>query len=82
MSTASAPYPLLESAEAVRCGRVSSEELVTQALKRVEETEEDVGAFLSVQGRAAVDTARAIDRKARLYTTAVFWYRVGSRGSC
>lgn len=36
-----------------------------QALKRLEETEGDVGAFLSVQGRAAVDTARAIDRKVR-----------------
>lgn len=63
MSMASAPSPLLEAAEAVRSGRVSSEELVTQALKRLEETEGDVGAFLSVQGRAAVDTARAIDRK-------------------
>lgn len=49
----------------MRSGRVSSEELVTQALKRLEETEGDVGAFLSVQGRAAVDTARAIDRKVR-----------------
>eukprot|EP00903_Cladosiphon_okamuranus_P011723 g11025.t1 len=63
MSTASAPSPLLEAVEAVRCGRVSSEELVTKALRRLEETEGDVGAFLSVQGRAAVDTARAIDRK-------------------
>eukprot|EP00904_Undaria_pinnatifida_P007435 jgi/Undpi1/3821/HiC_scaffold_16.g07190.m1 len=60
---AAAPSPLLEAAEAVRSGRVSSEELVTQALKRLEETEGDVGAFLSVQGRAAVDAARGIDQK-------------------
>lgn len=62
---AAAPSPLLEAAEAVRSGRVSSEELVTQALKRLEETEGDVGAFLSVQGRAAVDAARGIDQKVR-----------------
>lgn len=58
-----AASPLLEAAEAVRTGRVSSEELVNHALKRLEDTEADVGAFLSVQGRAAVETARAIDRK-------------------
>eukprot|EP00752_Nemacystus_decipiens_P009166 g8188.t1 len=63
MSMASAPSPLVEAAEAVRSGRVSSEELVTRALKRLEETEGEVGAFLSVQGRAAVDTAKAIDKK-------------------
>lgn len=63
MSMSTGPSPLLEAAEAVRSGRVSSEELVTQALKRLEEVEGDVGAFLSVQGRAAVDTARSIDRK-------------------
>ncbi|CAM9504164.1 unnamed protein product [Pylaiella littoralis] len=63
MSMAAAASPLLEAAEAVRSGRVSSEELVTQSLKLLEETEGDVGAFLSVQGRAAIDTARAIDRK-------------------
>ena len=60
-----APSPLLEAAEGVRSGRVSSEELVNQALKRLDETEGGVGAFLSVQGRAAVDAARAIDRKVR-----------------
>lgn len=65
MSMAAAASPLLEAAEEVRSGRVSSEELVTRALKRLEETEGDVGAFLSVQGHAAVDTARAIDRKVR-----------------
>lgn len=65
MSMAAAASPLLEAAEAVRSGRVSSEELVTQSLKLLEETEGDVGAFLSVQGRAAIDTARAIDRKVR-----------------
>ncbi|CAM9135365.1 unnamed protein product, partial [Scytosiphon promiscuus] len=53
----------LEAAEAVRSGGVSSEELVIQALKRLDDTEGDVGAFLSVQGRAAMETARAIDRK-------------------
>ncbi|CAB1117681.1 unnamed protein product [Ectocarpus sp. CCAP 1310/34] len=63
MSMTTGPSPLLEAAEAVRSGRISSEELVTQALKRLEEVEGDVGAFLSVQGRAAVDTARSIDRK-------------------
>lgn len=63
MSMATGTSPLLEAAEAVRSGRVSSEELVTQALKRLEEVEGDVGAFLSVQGRAAVDTARSIDQK-------------------
>lgn len=47
----------------MRSGRVSSEELVNQALKRLEDTEGDVAAFLSVQGRAAVETAKAIDRK-------------------
>ncbi|CAM9148172.1 unnamed protein product, partial [Hapterophycus canaliculatus] len=58
-----AACPLLEAAEAVRSGRVSSEELVTQALKRLEDSEGDVGAFLSVQGRAALETARAIDQR-------------------
>ncbi|CAN0484307.1 unnamed protein product, partial [Scytosiphon promiscuus] len=58
-----AASPLLEAAEAVRSGGVSSEELVIQALKRLDDTEGDVGAFLSVQGRAAMETARAIDRK-------------------
>lgn len=57
------PSPLLDSAEAVRSGRVSSEELVTKALERLDETEGDVAAFLSVQGRAAVDAAREIDQK-------------------
>lgn len=81
MSAASAPSPLLEAAEAVRSGRVSSEELVTQALRRLEETEGDVGAFLSVQGRAAVDTARAIDRKVQLCAQyALLSHRGGSRG--
>lgn len=65
MSMTAAASPLLDAAEGVRSGRVSSEELVTQALQRMEETEGDVGAFLSVQGRAAVETARAIDRKVR-----------------
>lgn len=60
---ATATSPLLEAAEGVRSGRVSSEELVIQALKRLEETEGDVGAFLSVQGRAAVEAAKAIDRQ-------------------
>ncbi len=63
MSMDAATSPLLEAAEGVRSGRTSSEELVTQALQRLEETDGDVGAFLSVQGRAAVEAARAIDRK-------------------
>lgn len=57
------PSPLLGAAEAVRSGSTSSEELVTQALRRLDETEEEVGAFLSVQGRAAVEAAREIDSK-------------------
>lgn len=57
--------PLLDAAEAVRSGRVSSEQLVIEALERLEKTEGQVGAFLSVQGRAAVDAARRIDRKVR-----------------
>lgn len=57
---------LLGAADGVRSGTVSSEELVLEALKRVEETEADVGAFLSVQGRAAVDAAREVDRKVRV----------------
>lgn len=55
--------PLLEAAEGVRSGAVSAEELVTKALKRLDETEGDVGAFLSVQGSAAMEAARQIDRK-------------------
>lgn len=54
---------LLGAADGVRSGTVSSEELVVEALKRLDETEAEVGAFLSVQGRAAIDTAREIDRK-------------------
>ncbi|CAM9912328.1 unnamed protein product [Discosporangium mesarthrocarpum] len=55
--------PIREAAEGVRTGRVTSEQLVLDALKRMDETEEQVGAFLSVQGRAAVEAARDIDRK-------------------
>lgn len=58
-----ASSPLVDAAEAVRSGRVSSEELVIQALTRLDEREASVGAFLSVQGRAAVDAARQIDVK-------------------
>lgn len=68
MSMGAATSPLLEAAEGVRSGRVPSEELVTQALKRLEETDGDVGAFLSVQGRSAVEAAKEIDRKV-LYCT-------------
>lgn len=66
--------PLLDAAEAVRSGRVSSEQLVIEALERMEETEGQVGAFLSVQGHAAVDVARRIDRKVRtLCSLTVIW---------
>lgn len=54
---------ILEAAERVKSGAVTSEELVVQALKRIEETEGQLGAFLSVQGRAAIETARDVDRK-------------------
>ena len=56
---------LLGAAEAVRSGRVSSEQLVIQALERLDEADGEVGAFLSVQGPAAVEAAKRIDRKAR-----------------
>lgn len=52
-----------EAANDVRSRRVTSEELVTRCLKRLEETEAEVGAFLSVQGRDAVRVARELDRK-------------------
>ncbi|CAN0236950.1 unnamed protein product [Ascophyllum nodosum] len=54
---------LLGAAEAVRSGRVSSEQLVIQALERLDEADGEVGAFLSVQGPAAVEAAKRIDRK-------------------
>lgn len=54
---------VVEAAEAVRSGSITSEELVSQSLARLEETDAAVGAFLSVQGRAAVEAARQLDRK-------------------
>lgn len=67
LKTRSAPcmasLTILDAAERVRSGAVTSEELVVQALKRIEETEGQLGAFLSVQGRAAIETARDVDRK-------------------
>lgn len=59
----SASGTLLGAADAVRSGTVSSEELVAEALARLDDTEADVGAFLSVQGRAAIEAARELDRK-------------------
>lgn len=58
-----AALTILDAAERVRSGAATSEELVVQALKRIEETEGQLGAFLSVQGRAAIETARDVDRK-------------------
>jgi len=50
-------------AELVRAGEISALELATESLARIEAHDHALGAFLSVQAEAALESARAVDAK-------------------
>ena len=53
---------LLEARDLVRKGEVSAEELTSACLKRIEETEPNIGALLARRDEEALEEARAMDK--------------------
>lgn len=51
-----------EAAAAIRCGRLSSEELVSYCLERIERLEKDIGAWAFLDPAYALEQARTADR--------------------
>ena len=54
-----------EIRDSVRSGRISAAEVATAALKRIEEADSRLGAFITVQPDRVLERAREVDRRAR-----------------
>ena len=59
------PISATEAAEEIRTGRISSEELVTACLDRIEALEERIGAWAYLNRDLALEQARAADQAQR-----------------
>jgi aspartyl-tRNA(Asn)/glutamyl-tRNA(Gln) amidotransferase subunit A len=55
--------PVTELAEAVRLGKISARELVEHSLSRIDDRNDDVNAFVAVDGDAALAAADKVDQR-------------------
>lgn len=62
------PVTISEAAAAIRAGRLTSEELTAESLRRINATQDTIAAFITVTGETAMLAARAADAELRAGT--------------